>query len=388
MLLLGRLWLRHIVPTGFLGIVTWLVIMAPGLALELRVAVQQNLSQVKVASSTPANIFDSNRRLIANLQVLQGTAIATGSSVSLGRMSGARLWIEPTQGGQVQVEERWYRGRLELIGTGKGLVAVNHIELEEYLPSVVGKEMYPSWPLESLKAQAVAARTFALFRRNRELRRGTSLFDLGDSVLFQAYPGVETETASTIAAVQATQGQVLTHNGQLIEAVFHSASGGHTENSEQVWSGAVPYLRGVPDFDQGAPVYQWTIQLTAAQLRQRVPGVGNILAIQPTQISPRGRIRQVQVIGDAGTRTMTGAQVRSALGLRSTLFTIQPELPLVASQTNPPIPPSSFLIFGRGNGHGLGLSQWGALGMANLGYTYDQILTYYYQGVTISQMRN
>ncbi|AFY59831.1 SpoIID/LytB domain-containing protein [Synechococcus sp. PCC 6312] len=388
MLLLSRLLLRQIAPPSFLGLITWWLLITPGLALELRVAVQQNLSQVKVASSTPANILDSNGRQIANLQVLQGTAVLSGSGVSLGRMSGSRLWIEPTQGGLVQVGERWYRGRLELIGTGKGLAAVNHIDLEAYLPSVVGKEMYPTWPLESLKAQAVAARTYALYRRGRELRRGTSLFDLGDSVLFQAYPGVATETASTITAVQATQGQVLTYNGQLIEAVFHSASGGHTENSEQVWSGAVPYLRGVPDFDQTAPVYQWTIQLTATQLRQRIPGIGNILAFQPTQVSPQGRIMQVQVIGDAGTRTMTGPQIRSALGLRSTLFTTQPELPLVASQTNSRIPPSSFLISGRGSGHGLGMSQWGALGMANQGYTYDQILTYYYQGVTISQMRN
>lgn len=386
MLLLVHLLFRQIAPTGFLGIIVWLVSIAPGLALELRVAVRQNIPQVTIASSTPANILDSAGRQIANLQQLAGTAVATGSSVSIGRMSGSRLWIEPTQGGLIQVGERWYRGRLELIGTSKGLVAVNHIALEEYLPSVVGKEMYPTWPLESLKAQAVAARTYALFRRNRELRRGGTLFDVGDSVLFQAYPGVASETASTIAAVQATHGQVLTVNGQLIEAVFHSASGGHTENSEQVWSGIVSYLRGVPDFDQTAPVYQWTVQFTATQLRQRIPGIGNILAIQPTQVSQQGRIRQVQVIGDSGTRTMTGAQIRSALGLRSTLFTADPQLPLVASQAHSRVPPSSFIISGRGNGHGLGMSQWGAYGMANQGYTYDQILTYYYQGVTISQM--
>ncbi len=387
MLLWLRYGLKNSLGLSLGGAIFWLLSAFPGLALELRIAVRQNLSQLTVGSSTPVVIRDAQGQPLAQLDQLQAaTATAQGTTVRLGRMTGSRLWVDPKNDGQVQIGDRWYRGRLELIGTSQGLVAVNHIDLEEYLPSVVGKEMYPTWPAEALKAQAVAARSFALFRRERELRRGGRLFDLGDSVMYQVYPGVATETASTIAAVQSTRGQVLTHGGKVIEAVFHSASGGHTENSEQVWSGVVPYLRAVPDFDQAAPVFQWTMQFTAAQMRQRIPGIGNILAIQPLQLSPQGRMIRVQVIGDAGTRTMTGTEIRRALGLRSTLFSVQPELPLVASQTNSRIPPSKFQISGRGNGHGLGMSQWGAWGMANQGYSYDQILRHYYQGATLGQL--
>ncbi len=387
MLLWARYLLGQTTVIGLAGVCTWLFLILPSLALELRIAVRQNLSQLTVGSSTAAIIRDASGRQLANLQQLSGaTVTAQGSSVTLGRMAGSRLWVEPTAAGQVQIGDRWYRGRLELIPTAQGLVAVNHVDLEDYLPSVVGKEMYPTWPAEALKAQAVAARTYALFRRERELRQGAKLYDLGDSVTYQVYPGVATETPSTMAAVQATKGQVLTYGGKIIEAVFHSASGGHTENSEQVWSGVVPYLRGVQDFDQTAPVFQWTVQLTAAQMRQRIPGIGNILSLQPLQVSPQGRVIRIQVVGDGGSRTMTGVEIRRALGLRSTLFVVQPELPLVASKGNTRVAPPTFQISGRGNGHGLGLSQWGALGMAYQGFTYDQILRHYYQGVSLSQL--
>ncbi len=178
---------------------------------------------------------------------------------------------------------------------------------------------------------------------------------------------------------------MLTYNGRIIEAVFHASSGGHTENSEFIWQKVVPYLRAAPDFDQVSPNFQWTVRFTAVQLQQRLPGIGTIVDFRPLQLTPQGRIMSVQVIGTAGSRTISGSELRRVLGLRSTLLTITPEYGNVASQTGQSVP-VAFTMTGRGHGHGLGMSQWGAYGMALQGYTYDQILTHYYQGATLSTL--
>lgn len=377
----GRFW--------WLSLLVWLIIAAPAAAEELRVAVIEGASQINVGSSTPAKILDGGGRSLGSLKPLDGfPARSVPGGVSVVGRQASRLWIQPSNQGQVYIGDRWYRGRIQLVNSSKGLVAINYVNIEDYLVSVLGKEMYPSWPQEALKAQAVAARSFALARRQTQLRKPTSLFDVGDTVTSQVYGGVASEFPSTQEAVEATRGQVLTYDGKIIEAVFHSASGGYTENSESVWGGIKPYLRAVPDFDQESPNFQWTVTLTAAQIKQRLPGVGNIIALRPLQTTPQGRIMTMQVIGDSGSRTIKGSQLRSALGLKSTLFTITPQLGLVANAAPSKLPtmPQSFLISGRGFGHGLGMSQWGAYGMAKQGYTYNQILQHYYQGATLTTL--
>jgi stage II sporulation protein D len=365
----------------------WLIFSAPVAAVELRVAVIEGASQINIGSSTPAKILDGSGRTLGNLKPLDGfPARPIPGGVSVEGKKASRVWIQPSNQGQVFIGDRWYRGRIQLVNSSKGLIAVNYIDLEDYLVSVLGKEMYPTWPQEALKAQAVAARSFALARRQSQLKQSGSLFDLGDTITSQVYNGVSSEFASTQAAVDATRGQVLTYSGKVIEAVFHSASGGHTENSESVWRASKPYLRGVPDFDQEAPSFQWSVNLTAAQLKQRLPGMGNIIALRPLQTTPQGRVITLLVVGDSGSRTINGNQLRSALGLKSTLFSIAPQLGLVANAVpaQAPTVPDAFLISGRGHGHGLGMSQWGAFGMAKQGYSYQQILLYYYQGAKLA----
>ncbi len=380
-ILLGRSLRRGI------GLGVLITLMAPmaAWAIELRVAVLEGVRQVTISSSTPAQLRDDAGRVVAVAPQQAVVTVFTGSGVQAAGIQGRQLLLEPRENGLVRVGDRWYRGRLQIVSTPRGLVAINLVDLEDYLPSVVGKEMSPSWPLEALKAQAVASRSFALFRRDRERRRPGSLYDVGATVTHQVYPGVSSETASTLAAVAATRNQVLTYGGQVIEAVFHAASGGYTENSEHVWQKPVPYLRAAPDFDQVSPNFQWTVRLTAAQLRQRIPSIGTIVGFRPLQMSPQGRIISLQVVGTAGTRTISGNELRRALGLRSTLITFTPEYGNVASQGAQSVP-VAFTITGRGHGHGLGMSQWGAYGMALQGYTYDQILGHYYRGVTLSEI--
>lgn len=369
---------------GWLSLVLWLSMTTAAAAVQLRVAVVDQAAQVTVGSSTPARVLDAAGGSLTHLVPMEGIAArASGSGVAVANRQSPQITIQPSQGGFVFIGDRWYRGTVKLVRTGSGLTAVNYVDLEQYLASVVGKEMYASWPLEALKAQAVAARSFALYRRQKQTQ---GIYDLGSSTTHQVYEGLQSEAPSTQQAVAETAGQVLTYQGRLIEAVFHASSGGHTENSENIWTKPVPYLRGVPDFDQAAPVYQWTTRLTAAQLKQRLPGVGNILSLVPLNTTPQGRVTDLKVVGDAGTRVIKGGQFRSALGLRSTLFSARPEIGQVAT-TNPPTPtPIAFEFSGRGFGHGLGMSQWGAYFMALQGQTYDKILQHYYQGTTLSSM--
>ncbi|MFZ9738026.1 MAG: SpoIID/LytB domain-containing protein [Prochlorotrichaceae cyanobacterium] len=365
----------------FLGL--WLMVLPAQAALTLRVAVEEGNSQIQVGTSTPAVVKDSSGQPIAQLGAMQGArAVRQGNTITLGRKSGSQFWIEPSSDGLVWINDAWYRGDVLLVSTAQGILAVNYVDLDEYLYSVVGSEMPTSWPLEALKAQAVAARSYALYKRNR---LANTVYDIGNNTTWQVYKGVSAETTSTQMAVQQTADQVLTYQGNIIEAVFHSSSGGHTENVEDVWVQALPYLRGVTDYDQQAPVFSWSETVSANALRSAVPGVGNIVSMVPVATTPNGRVRQLKIIGDAGQTTLTGEQFRQALDLRSSLFVINPQGgQSLGGKSNAP---QAFLIQGRGFGHGLGLSQWGAYSLANQGYNYQQILGHYYRNVSLAKVK-
>ena len=171
----------------------------------------------------------------------------------------------------------------------------------------------------------------------------------------------------------------MSYNGKLILAAFHASSGGHTENVENVWSQPKPYLRAVPDYDQGTPAYQWVERFSAQDMSRRISGVGNVLSMTPERISPFGRVLTMKVTGDRGSRAMSGAALRQVLGLKSTWFTVTTE----GSNSSP----TTFRVEGRGFGHGLGMSQWGAYNMARQGANYQQILRHYYQGANLARIK-
>ncbi|MDA0674524.1 MAG: SpoIID/LytB domain-containing protein [Cyanobacteria bacterium] len=376
---LARTWTRRIRPQRLspgrnpgLSLLLWLLICLPASALELRVAVQEGARQITVGTSNDGSLKDLNGQSLGTTPAGRSLVVeAQGNRIKAGDRSSSAFWVEPSSGGYVFIGDRWYRGRVLVIPGGNGLTAINYVDLEQYLYSVVGGEMPTSWPLEALKAQSVSARSYVLYHRQRNRNPN---YDVGSTTAWQVYGGLEEEAASTQTAVEATRGQVLTYNGQIIEAVFHSASGGHTENVEDVWSQPVPYLRAVQDFDAGSPVYQWTVSFSLREFGQRVPGVGNLIAAAPVRTTPRGRIVDMRLEGDSGSRVVSGNDLRRALNLRSTLFSIA----VTGTQVQ---------ISGRGFGHGVGLSQWGAHNLAQQGYTYQQILAHYYQGVQLSQIQ-
>ncbi|HEY9706707.1 MAG TPA: SpoIID/LytB domain-containing protein [Oculatellaceae cyanobacterium] len=356
----------------WLSFLLWLVLVGPAqAATELRVAIKEGVSRVQVGTSTKAIVRDAAGQEIAQLEALNAfSAQGGGGSVELGKLRSSRLSIEPTAGGLVWIGDRWYRGRTLLVPTGGGLTAVNVVDLEQYLYSVLGAEMSANWPQEALKAQAVAARSYALHKRATS---GNSVYDVGDTTKWQVYKGLETEGQGTLLAVDATAGQVMTYSGQIILAVFHASSGGHTENVEDIWTGNYPYLRGVADYDMGSPGYEWTKNFSRTELSNRISGVGNVISMTPERTTNNGRVITMIVKGDRASRRISGNALRSALGVRSTLFVVNPT-------------DKGFQLQGRGYGHGIGLSQWGARNLAQKGINYQQIVTHYYQNATLARI--
>ncbi len=238
-----------------------------------------------------------------------------GASGAVGGGTGGWAGARGAIGGDLQLGERRYRGQLQILPSDAGLRVINHLPLEQYLASVVGSEMPASWPQAALRAQAVAARTYVL--RQRKPR---ALFDVTATTASQVYRGVEAETASTREAVAATRSQVLLFNGGLLDAVFHSSSGGaSTENSGEIWNQQLPYLVSVPDLDDLSPVQNWQQTLAPELLRKAFGEIGGALRIEVLTTSTSGRIRQARVTGPSGTLLLSGTQLRSRLGLRSTM---------------------------------------------------------------------
>lgn len=356
----------------WLSFLLWIVLIGPAqAAVQLRIAVKQNVKQIQVGSSTNAIVTDAAGRQLGQISGMNSfTATGNSRGVSLKQWQAGQIVINPQDNGYVWIGDRWYRGQTRLINQNGQILAVNNVDLEDYLYSVVGAEAIPSWPLEALKAQAVAARTYALHLKSKS---NSKLFDLDTSTATQVYKGLQSEYSTTHEAVSATLGQIMTYNNVPILAVFHSSSGGHTENVEDIWSQKLAYLRGVADYDQLAPVYQWNTSLSRNDLSRRIGGVGNVRSLIPQKTTPQGRVLSIKVVGDRGNKVVTGSTLREALNLRSTLFNISGN-------------GNTFQISGRGFGHGIGLSQWGAYGLAQQGANYQQILSHYYQSANLSQL--
>lgn len=187
--------------------------------LEMRVAVAKQVSSLAVATSVEGYLVDLNGQNYCNLSPQQSLVLRPQGKGMTGQ--GCQLteaaWLEPGEGGYVYVGDRWYKGRVLLMTSGDRLTAVNFVLLHDYLSSVVGSEMYVHWPLESLKAQAVAARSYALVHHVRNASRP---YDLDNTQRYQAYLGIGKETNTTQAAVVGTTGEFISHNGGIVESLY------------------------------------------------------------------------------------------------------------------------------------------------------------------------
>lgn len=387
---------------------------ASGMGQTVRIGIREGRGSVALTSDSGLGVWKNGslwKKFPARtpLQIaLKGNAVTVGGAAAAGAVEVRPL----SSAGSVKITDGYaYRGAIRVMKSPQrwGLTVVNVVPVEEYLYGVVGKEMSPSWHREALKAQAVAARTYAISHKNYFASRG---FDMTDDTSSQIYAGINGESPSVIAAVDATRGEILTYGGKPIDAFFCSTAGGWTENSENVWGSRIPYLRGVSDDSSRMPLYRWSVTTTpeklAANLTAAGKGVGKVRSItlsplgkRPMAVSDRGvsgRVLSMTVNGSAGSVRVTGNAFQSIYGLKSTLFDF--------SQGGAVPDPDSgrkgrsatmtvkagvpITIYGYGWGHGLGMSQYGAYQMAqehgSADTYYRTILTHYYTGTRLEKL--
>jgi stage II sporulation protein D len=361
------------------GALFWISLPAQGQTqAHVRVGLLISQDLVTISSEGPVDVLDagSGRRDARQRGRLVFRAGVQGIELEGAVYQGPV--ILQARAGYLHANGRPYRGIVEIRRTASGrLTVINELDLEEYLYGVVRGEMDPRWPTEALRAQAVAARSLAVVGSGRFAAEGYDVRSTTDS---QVYGGVAAEDSRTTAAVDATRGLVIMHGGRPAFAAFHADSGGATESSEYVWGSAAPHLRGVSDpFSQDAPRHRWTLRLEFGAIEAHLQRAGRpiygLQRIEVAAISPSGRAATVRLVTATGAIDVRGTEFRAAIGLgtvRSTLFTVR-HLPGEAAVE----------LSGRGSGHGVGMSQWGARGMALAGHSHDQILRYYYTGITV-----
>jgi stage II sporulation protein D len=257
------------------------------------------------------------------------------------------------------------------------MLVINDLPVEEYLVGLINCEISSQWPMEAVKAQAVIARTYALYQR--EARRGAP-YHLESTVLDQVYEGCLIEDSRALRGVRDTEGEVLTWRGEVIQAFFHSSCGGHTEASENVWGFPLPYVAGVDcRYCILAPTVRWELTLPLRRIEAALKGAGipvsGLKAIKAGSRNVSGRLVDIMLVASGGPQAVPAVKFRQALGygvIRSTNFTLREE-------------GSDVTFRGMGYGHGVGLCQWGAKARATEGFDYREILAYYYPGTVLEK---
>lgn len=354
----------------------------PSLLQTVRVALFYEKPKVSIGTKSPYEI----QGLPGRKPLTQGSTLALtpvrpdASGIRLGPalypVSGLRITSRTKE---VEIENRKYHNVIEVLKNPVGsLTVVNEIDVEDYLKGVLPSEMKPTWPREALKAQAVISRTYAIYEN---IENKDFPFSLGSDVGTQVYGGKLVEHPDASRAVQETRGQILIHRGKIFPAFFHSTCGGMTTRADYQWRvQAHPSLRGVEcPFCAGSDYYAWKAEFSSSEIRNRLARkgkrVGGIKKITLDEIDLSGRPRFFVVKHEGGSLKIPANDFRVALGpdrLRSTRVRVEEK-------------GDSFLFRGRGWGHGVGLCQYGAKHLAELGYRYADILRYYYPD---SEIRN
>jgi SpoIID/LytB domain protein len=323
--------------------------------------------------------------------------------VTISPLSYEPIYVHNVEYATNYYEDRQYRGEIEVFADDEGLTLVNLVGLEEYLLSVVPSEMPAYWPMNALKAQAVAARSYVLANKERHSKDG---FDLCSSNHCTVYKGISNEHDRTTVAVRETTNEILTYNDKPIVAVYTTNSGGFTENSNEIWGTEVPYLKSVtteiessefPDsplalknwlHDQPESFsanesytsmsnYRWQVMVPVEIIEERY-GIENITKLYPKERSSAGSVVELYVETSDGSKTTIKAS-RYRLGdIKSTRFWIRPHY------ENGDL--KAFMFYGSGWGHGIGMDQVAAAAMATEGKLYWEILKHFYTGTKLVEI--
>ncbi len=360
----------------------WCLAATPVFAADVRVLIAENLKTTLLSAQGNYTI-----RTLPDLK-----AVKTGNDLknarvlpsSNGFLIGKENFI--CRGIQIEAQEERslflnksrFRGKINLLKNNAGLLyAINTLDVEGYLYGVLHHEVSSWWPMEALRAQAIAARTYALYQvqvsRSQE-------YDLKSSTFSQVYGGSTTERFRTKSAVDQTKGQVLTSDGKIFPAYFHSACGGKTAGAEELWKISTKTLAGnvVCGYCKMSPHNFWHANVPLVEIKQIMEKngrpVGEILDLKAVTQTPSGRVGSLKITGASGEMTIAAKDFRIWIGgerIRSTQFTLKINEDMVEFK-------------GKGWGHGVGLCQWGSFGQALLGRSHEEILKFYYPDSTIA----
>ncbi len=340
-------------------------------AETMRIALERGATRVTITGSRLRAGPDADVVTWSNLQTDRVVLVARDGAVAI--EGGGRSWPAVQVAGETDeaaltVGKQGVRGAIAAIANGDKLLLVNVLPLEAYLEGVLGSEMPPGFPLEALKAQAVAARTYALRKKIEQFGQPVHL---GSSVISQVYKGLEAEDPRTRQAVEQTRGQILTADLEPIEAYFHASCGGRTESGAEALGRPLPYLKSVSCPCSGMAPSRWEMLLPQREIKERFAGAGNHLEVMGR--TGAGRARRVS-LGDG--RSIDAVTFREKLGygrVKSLWFDVTKG-------------PAGYTLKGHGSGHGAGLCQWGAKGLAEQGRTYTEILSHYYPGTELQTL--
>jgi len=386
-------------------------------------------NSVTVSSQSGLNVYDAAAgTLLYTAQPGEEVYIEMGSTgfASYNKFDAggiAKISIQPQGEKLINCDGKMYRGYIYAEKRDNGeLLVLNYVGTDDYVSSVLGKEMSYTWPIEALKAQAVCARNFVLTRGSAHKSYG---FDVCTSTHCQVYGGVASEHENTRRAVEETKGVLARFNGELVGLYFFATSGGQTEDVENVWGSPYGYLKSVEDIYENpekASRYKWTVSLTREEIQQKLEtagvNIGTLNNITIDSTSPSGRVTKMTFHASGGEHSVKLEKCRSILGLYSQKFTVSSDsVSALATTSGSASAPyfaqsasgiggvagysvlyengkmgtvkvnegsaNNYTINGNGYGHGVGMSQWGARGMAENGFTYDQILKHYFTDIEL-----
>lgn len=337
---------------------------------EIRVGILGGVKQVSLKVSAPCVMINAAKGNVLKKIPAGGNFIVDFEHLKINAIE-IRPEEIPLKDLQIEIDRKKYYGGVSVNKEKDSLTVINLAPLEEYLRGVVSKEMSPSFPSEALKAQTIAARSFALKNRGRHVSEG---FDLCATTHCQVYNGVA-NFDSIDKAVDETRGEVLVYKEKLIDTNFHADSGGMTEDVANVWGRATPYLVAVREIVQiGTP---WTVKIPAKDFSAQLH-IDDVKSIKLSKLTvgkgasdrtASGRVQSAQI----NRKKFTGNELRQKFSLPSTLFDMK-------------LDGGEVIFTGYGRGHGVGMSQLGARDYARNGWSYEKILAHYYKDTKLKKL--
>ena len=349
--------------------------------IPVRVCVIDNADSIKLFLKGDYTIYSLNSNdVLKKGSRLARDVSATKGGILLGRdeLKTDGITVKVAQDAGLSVNSLRFRGYIDIIRTDKlKLIVVNHLGLDQYLRGVLYHEVSHFWPLEALKAQAIAARTFALYQKRQNKAKD---YDLRNDIYSQVYGGRESERWATNKAVSLTSGLVLTYKGDIFPTYYHANCAGMTENAANLWNINMPPLTGVKcPYCKNTRHYRWEKRIPLQEIEERLAAAGyKVAAIESMNILSRNksnRAEKLEIKDEQGAVIIiTAKDFRQALDpnvIRSTNFEVE-------------IRATEAVFKGFGWGHGVGMCQWGAYGMSKAESSAEEILRFYYPGSQVT----